>query len=188
MTKPRNETLPPLSVLSARIKYDPETGSLTWKSCGKEHFDNDRAWRIWHGKFAGKPVRKMTRGYVIVSISYQGKTRYCFGHRVAWALMTGEWPKELIDHIDQNKSNNAWSNLRLATHQQNQWNKGSGVRNKSGFVGVHRHTQNPTWVAQIAVNGRTVHLGSFGSAEAAAKVRREAELRAHGQFASGAST
>lgn len=35
--------------------------------------------------------------------------------------------------------------------------------NKSGYRGVCRHTQNPTWVAKICVNRKTMHLGSFST-------------------------
>lgn len=37
-----------------------------------------------------------------------------------------------IDHIDNNSMNNQKTNLRVATHQQNGWNKGKPKRNANG--------------------------------------------------------
>jgi len=45
-------------------------------------------------------------------------------HRVIWSLAYGGIPEDMfIDHIDGDKSNNELSNLRLATNQQNQFNR-----------------------------------------------------------------
>jgi len=36
--------------------------------------------------------------------------------------MTGSWPFAQIDHLDGNRSNNCFNNLRQATHGQNAMN------------------------------------------------------------------
>lgn len=182
--KHRNESKPPIEVVRSRVSYDPTTGSLEWKECGPEHFVNERAWRIWLTKFGGKPVAKRTRGYVVVVISYQGHTHYLLGHRVAWAIHNGAWPEQEIDHSDGDRGNNRITNLREADHIHNQWNKGKSVRNKSGFKGVHKHTQNGTWIAQFRVpGGKTKYLGSFIDLETAASAYEAEARRHHQQFA-----
>lgn len=66
----------------------------------------------------GNPVKTLAKnGYVVTS--YQGKK--CYAHRLAWKLMTGEFtPTSMdIDHINRDRKDNSWSNLRLATRSDN---------------------------------------------------------------------
>jgi len=171
--------------LRLRVSYNPDTGELRWRaSVPVSEFVDEHAARIWHGKFAGKPIAKRNpKGYVIVSISVDLKTHYLQGHRVAWALMTGSWPEQQIDHANCDPGDNRWSNLRQATHQQNQWNRMPGVRNTSGVRGVHRSKSTGKWVAQIGIDRRTRHLGAFDDLSSAAAARRQAELAQFGKFA-----
>lgn len=181
--KHRNSAMPPMAVIRDRVAYDAETGSLTWRACSPEHFTSVHGWRIWMGKFCGKPVEKVSRGYVVVSISYEGKTYFLQGHRVAWALMTGAWPEVEIDHANGARADNRWENLRTASHMQNQWNKGLMSSNRSGFKGVHQHTQNGNWIAQFRAPGSKVrHLGSFSTPELASEAYRQAAQAHHQQF------
>lgn len=71
-------------------------------------------------------------GYV--RLYYGGITYY--GHILAWALYYGEWPSGALDHKDRNRSNNAITNLRLATPKQNRVNSKVRKDSKSGIRGV----------------------------------------------------
>lgn len=88
--------------LKSILHYDPETGILSWKV--------DRR-RVKIGQIAGY----LCLGYVAIGID--GKLYK--GHRLAWLYMTGEWPKDEIDHINRTKHDNRWVNLREATKEQN---------------------------------------------------------------------
>ena len=57
-----------------------------------------------------------------------------------------------IDHIDGHPLNNAVSNLRIVTHQQNHWNR---TRAK-GYT-----KRGNKWEARIKVNQKTIYLGNF---------------------------
>jgi hypothetical protein len=181
--------LPPIDLLRALVAYEPDTGILRWLPRNPALFADRRAWAIWRAKFEDQPIRKRRRrGYVVVSFVANGVTYECPGHRAAWALTTGAWPEHQIDHEDRDPGNNRWSNLRPATNAENQRNKGLLPTNRSGFKGVHQHTQNGNWVAQIFVDGRKQHLGSFPSPEQAAAAYEAAALQHHGAFAARNTT
>lgn len=92
-------------------------------------------------------------------------------------------PKDMvIDHINHNKLDNRKSNLRICTHQENDWNKGPISTNTSGITGVIK-TQWGTWQSRIEVNGKKICLGSFPTLEEATEARRQAELEYYGEFA-----
>ncbi len=79
-------------------------------------------------------------------------------HRVAWFYHYGEWPKGHLDHKDRNKLNNAIDNLRIVNRAMQRAN--STKASTSGLKGV-------TIIAQITIDGKHVHLGSFPTPEAA---------------------
>lgn len=92
-------------------------------------------------------------------------------------------PKDMVvDHINHNKLDNRRDNLRVCTHQENDWNKVPISTNTSGITGVSK-TQWGTWQSRIEVNGKKICLGSFSTLEEATKVRRQAELEYYGEFA-----
>jgi hypothetical protein len=89
----------------------------------------------------------------------------------------------VIDHIDRNKLNNRKSNLRLATHRQNDCNKIVRKDSVSGYKGVQLHKQTGKWRARIKVDYKNIHLGLFEDILDAAKAYNEAALRYYGEFA-----
>lgn len=104
-------------------------------------------------------------------------------HRVAWLYMTGAWPSHEIDHVDGNKQNNSFANLRDVPHSTNVQNRRDAFRNsKSGYLGVHRMPKskaNP-WQAQIKLpHGKRIHLGSFPTPEAAHEAYMAAKALYH---------
>ena len=42
--------------------------------------------------------------------------------------MTGDWPKEMLDHINRNPADNRWCNLREVTRAENRLNSIDFVR------------------------------------------------------------
>jgi len=89
---------------------------------------------------------------------------YCF---LGLENINGERKNDDIDHIDGNKLNNTVNNLRLVSHQQNQWN-----RTKAKGYSWYKNTNK--WKAQIAFNGKNIHIGLFKNENDA----REAYLNA----------
>jgi hypothetical protein len=84
----------------------------------------------------------------------------------------------LTDHVDHNGLNNRRANLRPCTHSQNLGNSRQRI-SRSGFRGVYFDEPNRRWMAAIADQ----HLGSFASAEAAARAYDAAAIERFGEFA-----
>jgi len=133
--------------------YDKDTGVFTRRvRCGP----------IVPGRIAG--CVSGPKGYVVFQV---GGTMY-YAHRIAWLYLTGKWPDNFIDHRDGRKGNNAWANLREATHGENLQNQRRGKSGrKDGPLGVHFCNTHNKWVAKISVNEKTIFLGNFGTAEEA---------------------
>ncbi len=157
--------LPSQERLKELLDYNPSTGVFTWK------VRPSRSVKI--GDVAGK-----TNTYIQIRIdwvSYQA-------HRLAWMYMTGEDPGETqIDHFDENKHNNAFINLRKATHGQNKSNQGARKHNKTGKKGVYKVKNR--YRAAITSNGKVIRLGSYKTLEEAHKAYCEAADKYHGEFA-----
>jgi hypothetical protein len=92
-------------------------------------------------------------------------------------------PKELVDHWDHDGLNNTRRNLRVCTNAENMRNSGARPQNKCGYKGVFRNSNGKRWVAQITVDYRNIHLGTFDSPEEAARAYDTAAVARHGQFA-----
>lgn len=90
------------------------------------------------------------------------------------------YPATQVDHRDGNGLNNQRSNLRLATHSQNQHNAGLRKDNSSGYKGVYRVTgASNLWGVQV----KRIYLGTFPSAEQAARAYDAKAVELYGEFA-----
>ena len=98
-----------------------------------------------------------------------------FAHRLVWAMQTGEWPSGDIDHINGNRHENRWANLRSVTRQENRKNAAIPSNNKSGVLGVFWSKRDSVWIARIGDNRTGIHLGNFHSFDDAVAVRKTAE-------------
>ncbi|HAX9992305.1 TPA: endonuclease, partial [Escherichia coli] len=78
--------------------------------------------------------------------------------------------------------NNAISNLREVTKEQNQANMIPRKKTKSGYKGVHPRVDNKGFWATIRRNGKSHYLGQFNTAEEAAKAYDAASLELHGKY------
>lgn len=155
-----------VSRLRELFSYDAETGILT-------RLTTDRA---------GQPCGTLfSTGHLQVSVD--GK---CAGvHRIAWALVHGEYPSLEVDHINGDGADNRLCNLRLATSAQNNQNRRLSTRNKTGIKGVFRVKWGSTRIWRVAVGHNRgkyhiTHFHCFGKA-----VRHANQLRAqlHHEFA-----
>lgn len=151
------------------VSYDQSTGDLRWK--------------------INSGVRRV--GDLVKNHDKNGYNRLCylggyyFAHRVAWALHSGEWPSEMIDHVNGVKSDNRIDNLREATRSQNCVNRAptSTPRAKSGYFGVVAARAPGSWGAKLVVNRKRLYLGTFKTPEDAARAYDKSAFLHFGEFA-----
>jgi hypothetical protein len=156
-----------VDLVRKRFGYDPETGILTRLVSSQ----GVSAGAIGGSLYGGGYLRACVAGRQIPA------------HRLIWFWMTGEWPKRQIDHINRNKTDNRWCNLREATNSQNGINSPMKANNISGFHGVHFDRWRQKWGAKIRIAGKRVQLGRFASPERAFIAYILAAWKHHGEFA-----
>lgn len=140
--------------LKSHMKYDPETGMFT-----RTVSTSNRS------KIGVELTAKNALGYIVIGLF---GNRY-YAHRLAWMYMTGTFPEGQVDHINQDKSDNRWINLRCATPSQNKVNQPAHRDSRSGVKGVSWNQARSKWVARCALDGKQRTLGYFSDIESASE-------------------
>lgn len=154
------KALPPASELWELFDYSIITGQLFYKTGPKK----------------GCPAGGFNpRGKQRINVRAQGQP---WGvHQVVWKMITGSDAGQRIDHHDRNPHNNAWINLRLATHAEN-------MKNRTGVKGYYKHSTGSGWVAQIVNGSQWQYLGYYSTEAKARAAYEKASKRLHGEFSS----
>lgn len=163
--------LPTRTDVSERLEYDPASGRFTWKP-------NPARSVQWNARFAGKPTGSIDRvtGYARIRFD----DRLFYAHRLAWLIVTGEWPVDDIDHRNGDRADNRFANLRSASRGENGQNAAVKSNSTSGLKGVSADARSGKWAAEISVHGRKKYLGLHSTANDAysAYLRAKADLHA----------
>lgn len=160
------------ALVRERFNYDPDTGLLTYSGREREHlYPSQRS------KRAGREAGWLdTTGHVNVKINNRGY----LAHRVIWLHQTGEWPSGVIDHINGEKTDNRWCNLRLGSQSINIQNLRAAYRGSaSGELGVSPSATPGKWMSNIRVNRHLIRLGTYESKEAASAAYLNAKILVH---------
>jgi hypothetical protein len=122
-------------------------------------------------------------GYYYVILSQDGKKTTCQIHRVvAETFINNPNNYETVDHIDKNRVNNNYLNLRWANASMQARNRGIAINNTSNIKGVAFDKKNNHWKAYITNNdgriiSKTYSLLRYENAqELATDWRREKEI------------
>lgn len=154
-----------VSMVSSYVSYNPDTGIFTRKRSGGKSKS---------GGIAGKIT---SYGYRQIRIN---GTAFLASH-LAFLIMEGFIP-EVVDHINRDRLDDRWINLREATSQQNSCNRKLFSNNSSGERGVNWHKASSKWQVSIRVKGKLHHYGLFVNKCDAVKKARELRESFHGDF------
>jgi hypothetical protein len=145
------------------VHYDPETGVFTWL----------------------QPTTRVDVGDVVGSVDAYGylctklRGNSIKLHRLAWLYMTGGLPKN-VDHINRNKADNRWKNLREVTDERvQQQNREVQRNNTTGVKGVGTRRGSAKFIARVRVGKRQVFYKEFDLLEDAIAARQAAEIKFH---------
>ncbi len=131
-----------------------------------------------------RPRINCQTGYQHVNLYKNGKLKSVNIHRlVADAFIANPDNKPFVDHIDRDKLNNHYKNLRYVTRSENGMNVSKKTNNTSGYPGVTWHKATNKWHARIKVNSKYIHLGYFETQSEAIAARQAAVIMHHGIYA-----
>lgn len=148
------------------FSYNPEDGLFT------------RIKSICPAGKVGVTVNYLDKSTGYIKVTVDGKQYYA--HRLAWLYSFGEWPAQMVDHIDMDRTNNRLVNLRAANKALNMQNQKKPLRsNRSGFLGVSPGKRPGLWRATIVVDNRQHHLGAYDTPEEAHEAYIAAKRRLH---------
>jgi len=131
-----------------KINKDDPDDILMWKTHSGNRKLKKPRWKqvsIMRGR-PYKSIRINKKMFQLHRVNY-------YAHNPTWDIYNSCIKTNSIDHEDRNKTNNNINNLRVSTHQHNQWNRiCKGYRWKE---------QNQKWEAYITVSGKRKNLGYF---------------------------
>lgn len=151
--------------LKELLSYDSETGKWTWLITKGGILAGSEAGTINH------------QGYRMITIN----RKLYKSSRLAFLFMTGSFPSDEVDHINRDKLDDRWVNLRGVSHTINQRNRGIQKNNTSGCPGVSWNSARRKWMSYIKVDGKLVNLGFFETLTEAIHVRKLSEKQHYGE-------
>ena len=146
------------------LSYSPLTGVFIWNV--------SKSGNNGIGSVAGNIS---SQGYRVITVN--GKEYRAA--RLAFLYMEGYFPEYEVDHVNRNKSDDMWKNLKHVSHSCNMKNRGVMRNNKSGIPGVQLYKADGTWAVVISSNKKRFFCGYFQSFKDAVVARWEAEKK-HG--------
>ncbi|MDD3965317.1 MAG: HNH endonuclease signature motif containing protein [Candidatus Moranbacteria bacterium] len=152
--------------LKELLHYDPETGHFT------RVFASSNTVKV--GDKAGSLD---DLGYIRINV---GGFRLR-AHQLAVLYQTGSLPLLDVDHIDGDRSNNRWDNLREVSRSVNLQNRReeNPLNHTSGFLGVSWSKVAKKWWVHLRVDGKGRHVGLFTSVDEARAAYLKAKRELH---------
>lgn len=153
--------------VKALFDMDPEEGVLRWKTT------------IGYQAKQGQVAGYVSLGYRMIKVR---QIRYQ-AHRLIWLWVTGDWPKNEVDHINGNSLDNRFSNLRdvpVRTNLENRQKPSSS--STTGVMGVFPY--GTRYVSRITSNGVVHKVGVFETVEQASMAYQQAKRDLHAGYVS----
>lgn len=174
----RRRGLPAPEVLAEMLRY--ADGQLFWLTRPRHHFKTTRQMNIWNAMWAGKRAGSPTlNGYRSVGIDC---TKF-LEHRLIFYMVNGEISDTAeIDHIDRDRSNNRFENLRACTHTQNAMNQPGRKRTQALPKHVYWSKLEQKFKVYFRANGKRHNIGTFAGLAQAIAAAKNARARLHGEY------
>lgn len=118
-------------------------------------------------------------GYAHRADFTSGKKKMILLHR----QITKAKPGQIVDHINNIRSDCRRSNLRLCNIAENNRHRSANKSSKSGLRGVGWRKDKGRWECRIKFNNQSVFLGFYDDALDAAHVYDQCALQLHGAYA-----
>lgn len=134
--------------------------------------------RMSNGRLKNKFLALSQDGYTTVRLYKNGKSKTIKVHQLVAMVFLGHKPngyKQVVDHIDFDRTNNRADNLRIISQRKNTDKK--HLKSTSEFVGVSYSRSARKYKAAITINGKIKYLGMFKSQLEAARAYNEAKKR-----------
>ena len=154
-------------ILREFLTYDPSTGIFRWRISNSN--------RVRQGAIAGSSQES---GYHLIRF----RRKLYKAHRLAFLYMIGSIPA-YVDHINGDKLDNSWDNLRECTVCENQQNRKISTANTSGVKGVSRCSDTKSWQVRLQLDGVNKYFGSFKTIAEAEELVKNIREQLHGEFA-----
>lgn len=135
------------------FRYDDESGDLYWCVSPARNVKTGHEAGVFHSRDGYRYITYKRKAYL--------------AHRIVWLLKTGKWPTEFIDHIDCDRKNNRFENLRSATAALNAQNRRNPSKSSgSGLLGVRDKCGRFEASITLRTEGirQHIYLGRFSSA------------------------
>lgn len=166
--------MPSKEFLMERFLYNQETGIVTWANRPRSHFKGS-GYGIFQTKCVGKKVgHSCDREYLVVGITDETGYRTTFMlHRIIYKMMMGVDP-EFIDHINGDRKDNRWCNLRSVSISENNMNSRMQNNNTTGHAGVYLCKNKGYYFSAIIFEKNKIHLGTYDDVATAGAAYRGA--------------
>lgn len=163
-TKP----LPSQEYLRECFDYDLETGVLRWRERPLHHFKTAALCQSWNGRFSGRVIRAVnSAGYL--NLRLRGQSLKV--HRLVFCLMGVDPVGWMVDHINGDRLDNRWCNLRLVDAVENARNQ--TWHRAAGALPVGIFAAGGSFGFRAAVAGRAVRRGGFVTVDDAFAAREK---------------
>ena len=148
------------------LHYDTATGVFTWLVSASNSVK------------AGSMAGSLSKIHGYRHIQLDGSIH--MAHRLAVLYVSGVFPLEEVDHINGDRTDNRWSNLRCVTKAINMQNKRSAqANNVSGLLGAYFNKRSGRFIAKIGLGGVDHYIGTFLTAEEANSAYLAEKRRLH---------
>lgn len=133
-----------------------------------------------YNQITGEMFNKKTGKYYTKSryqrITFNG-IKY-LAHRIAWKMITGVDPVGVIDHKNEDPSDNRFENLQDISNQENIAKAKATNPHRGIYPPNYKGNRCKGWTARPTINGVKRYLGSFPTKQAAVGAAQQARLEA----------